>query len=96
MNEREIKILTERLIPVPEKITFSDGDDYILKNGCQVRINAVQTVGIAEKAEALFKAYWNAMPVINLVQTEWNGHAEGYSVEVKPDCMEIGFQGWTG
>ena len=96
MNEREIKILTERLIPVPEKITFSDGDDYILKNGCQVRINAAQTVGIAEKAEALFKAYWNAMPVINLVQTEWNGHAEGYSVEVKPDCMEIGCSGMDG
>ena len=30
MDEREIKILTDRLIPVPKEIAFNDGEEYII------------------------------------------------------------------
>ena len=35
MNEREIKILTDRLIPVPRRIAFVDGDPWQIGNGCR-------------------------------------------------------------
>ena len=38
MNTDEIKILTERLIPVPKKIKFKDGSVYQLRKGCSVSL----------------------------------------------------------
>ena len=33
MNDHEIKILTDRLIPVPRELRFSEGEDFLLKDG---------------------------------------------------------------
>ena len=57
MNEREVKILTDRLIPVPEKIEFVDGDDYIIENKCRVAVKADDIAGTGEKVKKLFYSY---------------------------------------
>ena len=60
MDSHEIKILTDRLIPVPKEIKFRDGREYPIAGKCKVAIHAAETGGISEKAEKLFKDYWNA------------------------------------
>ena len=55
MDSHEIKILTDRLIPVPKEIKFRDGREYPIAGKCKVAIHAAETGGISEKAEKLFK-----------------------------------------
>lgn len=68
MDSHEIKILTDRLIPVPKEIKFRDGREYPIAGKCKVAIHAAETGGISEKAEKLFKDYWNAEAEITLKQ----------------------------
>ena len=96
MNEREIKILTERLIPVPQNITFADGADYIINNGCPVTLKAMETDGITEKAAEIFKSYWNVVPAITLRNEAWDKDEEAYTIDVTAHRMEICFAGLKG
>ena len=57
MDSHEIKILTDRLIPVPKEIKFRDGREYPIAGKCKVAIHAAETGGISEKAEKLLKKY---------------------------------------
>ena len=72
MDSHEIKILTDRLIPVPKEIKFRDGREYPIAGKCKVAIHAAETGGISEKAEKLFKDYWNAEAEITLKHPQRN------------------------
>ena len=50
MKSHEIKILTDRLIPVPKEIRFKDGGEYLIAGKCKVAIHAAETGGLSEKA----------------------------------------------
>lgn len=98
MNEREIKILTDRLIPVPQELDFRDGNDYILKDGCQLRITAADTSGIEEKALAWFKLFWGVTPAVELVPRSMKEKEglEAYSIEVTEEKITIDCSCLTG
>ena len=64
MNADEIKILTDRLIPVPKKIKFADGPVYRLRNRCPVQLNVGDTAGIREQTAKWFKSFWGISPKI--------------------------------
>ena len=61
MTEREKKIITDRLIPVPQHIEFQDGNDYIIADGCRVKLTLPDDSGCRELVERLFKSYWKTI-----------------------------------
>ena len=55
MTEREIKILTDRLIPRPQKIEFRDGNEFLICDNCMVTLklprDAENCAALAGKAD---------------------------------------------
>ena len=63
MNDREKKILTDRLIPVPRKIDFRDGELFLLTEKCPVRITcSSEQEKIGERVPELFRSFWGVTP----------------------------------
>ena len=99
MNEREKKILADRLIPVPRKIDFCDGELFLLTEKCPVRITASSE---QEKIEAevpeLFRRFWGVTPELDLVweslpAQEFPG---GYAVKIRSGLLEIEAEAFEG
>ena len=66
MDEREVKILTDRLIPVPRELEFRDGNEFVLKENCQVCVTIVDDFGVKEKCLEWFKLFWGVTPEVSV------------------------------
>ena len=99
MNEREKKILTDRLIPVPRKIDFRDGEPFPLTEKCPVRI-AVSSgqEKIGEKVPELFRSFWGVTPELRLAQESVPAQAfpGSYAVKIRSDLLEIEAEAFDG
>ena len=69
MTSGEVETLTRRLIPRPRLIDFTDGAEYLLKDGCPITIEVSAKTGIRQKVLALCKQYWNIKPVLTLKES---------------------------
>ena len=89
MNADEIKILTERLIPVPKKIKFKDGREFQLRNRCSVVLYG--DAAVRKTAAALFKAYWQVVPAIAVkeISSAKKLPAEAYRIKVTDSELAI-------
>lgn len=98
MDSHEIKILTDRLIPVPKEIKFRDGREYPIAGKCKVAIHAAETGEISEKAEKLFKDYWNAEAEITLKQdaSAKKLGTDAYKIKVAEKQLSITVKGMAG
>jgi hypothetical protein len=61
MNEREIRILTKRLLPLPISIRFSDGEAFRLDDRCRVVLRGGAD---PERIAARFRSFWGITPNI--------------------------------
>jgi len=99
MNDREKKILTDRLIPVPRKIDFRDGELFLLTEKCPVRItSASEQEKIGEKVPELFRSFWGVTPELRVVREsvpaqEFPG---SYAVKIRSDLLEIRAEAFSG
>ena len=66
MNDHEIKILTDRLIPVPRELRFSEGEDFLLKDGAVFNVCVQDTSGVEEKINSWSALFWNIKPALTL------------------------------
>ncbi len=89
MNADEIRILTDRLIPVPKKIKFKDGPVYQLRKGCSVVLCA--PAAVRKTAAALFKSYWQTVPGITVKESSAARKlsSEAYRIKVTEAELEI-------
>ncbi len=98
MTEREKKILTDRLIPVPQKIEFTDGADYIISDGCPVKIFAANDAGCGELVEKLFRSYWQTTPEIIIYPEDHtpSSNDESYRIEIDEEELRISAASYSG
>ena len=98
MTEREKKILTDRLIPVPQKIEFRDGADYIISNGCLVKIFVANDAGCRELADRHFRSYWQTIPEIVVCPDDYTplDNEESYGIEINEKELKISAASSTG
>ena len=92
MTSDEIRIMTERLVPVPRRIDFREGPVYQLGNGCRVRLCVVSPSGNEVKAmAALFQSYWQVMPdvVLELWPDAAGIGSEAYEIKVSETELSI-------
>ncbi len=98
MNEREIKILTDRLIPVPQQLEFKDGAEYLLKDNCRVSVTICDFSGVETTVKEWFKLFWGITPDLSvkgrLLQKD--DALESYTIEVTEDEIRINASGRTG
>ncbi|MBQ9337194.1 MAG: family 20 glycosylhydrolase [Lentisphaeria bacterium] len=92
MNDAEVKILTDRLIPVPKKIKFEDGAVYPICNRSHVTLTVPPSgdIDYLETAKSLFLAYWQVYPsfaVETVAGTDLPD--EGYRIEVSETELAI-------
>ena len=98
MNEIEIKILTDRLIPVPRKLRFTDGPDYRLRDRCPVQIEVENTAGIRKQAMAWFKSFWGIIPDLVVRSSKIPGKTgfDAYKIKVSENELAITAVGLSG
>ena len=98
MTEREKKILIDRLIPVPQKIEFYDGNDYLIAAGCRVKITVSDDSNCRELADRLFKSYWQTVPEVVICQAEYPATDSGdaYSIKIDENELQICAASHTG
>ncbi len=97
MTEREIKILTDRLIPRPQKIEFRDGNEFLICDSCMVTLKLQRDAGnCAALAGKLFSAYWQSVPEIRLeTLPETLNCDESYKINISENILEISANGKT-
>ena len=91
MNDDEIKVLTERLIPVPKNISFLDGQEYLIAGGCAVSLRTRLSNAPAERIVSLFNAYWQVKPEIR-IEANCPGNkraSEAYAIKVAAKELAI-------
>ncbi|MBE6384977.1 MAG: hypothetical protein E7048_04835 [Lentisphaerae bacterium] len=98
MEEREIKILTDRLIPVPKEITFNDGEEYIIKDDCIIEACVADVYGVEEKIKEWSSLFWQASPQlsVSVCATAGKGNPDAYTVEVTQERISISASGLNG
>lgn len=98
MNDNEIKILTKRLIPAPQRIKFIDGPEYKVSDGCAVTLNVAEIGELDAMATAWFQAYWQTAPEINVkAAPKARGLApEAYAITVSETEVSITVNGGAG
>ena len=98
MNEREIKILTDRLIPVPQEITFSDGAEYVIENNCAVKVCVEDLYGVEEKIKEWSALFWEIVPqvTVSVCATAGRGNPDAYTAEVSQAEISITASGLNG
>ena len=91
MTEREKKILTDRLIPVPQKIEFHDGNEYIIADGCKVEITIPDDSGCGELVIGLFQSYWQTTPEMIICPEDYTPlqNDESYGIEINEKVLKI-------
>ena len=98
MNEREIKILTDRLIPVPREITFSDGAEYLIENNCTVKVCVEDVYGVEEKIKEWSALFWDVVPqvTVSVCATAGKGNPDAYTAEVTQERIALTASGLNG
>ena len=98
MNEREIKILTDRLIPVPQQLEFKDGAEYLLKDNCRVSVTICDFSDVETTVKEWFKLFWGVTPDLSVKGRllQKNDALESYTLEVAEDEIRIDATGRTG
>ena len=98
MNEREVKILTDRLIPVPQQLEFKDGAEYILKEKCRVTVTVCDYSGVEKTVKELFKLFWGITPDLSVKGRllKKSDALESYTLEVSEDEILIDASSNTG
>ena len=89
MDSHEIKILTERLIPVPQEISFRDGAEYLLQDGCRMILNLDGTARPVARAQQLAEDYWKIFPSITVCAAEKKLGPEAYQLEITETELTI-------
>jgi len=87
MNEYDKKILKSRLIPHPQQISFHEGSEYRIVDGCRIRVCGGDTNEILK----LSKSYWDITPDIIHEQNclEEKIIPEAYSIKITADEIVI-------
>jgi len=91
MTDAEVKILTDRLIPVPRKIDFRNGTDYILRDNCKVVLNVQADENCCiELVKKLFYAYWKCVPDVRSTElaSALDGE-ESYEINITENILEL-------
>lgn len=98
MDSREERYLLDRLIPVPKEVKFNDGKEFLVRNRCQVVVNAAETEGIVAKTEALFKQYWKVCPAVSVKADRKLAKCpeDGYTVRIGEKQLVVSVKGVTG
>ena len=98
MNADEIKILTNRLIPVPKKMNFTDGPVYRLRNHCPVQLNVGNIAGIRKQTAEWFKSFWGVSPKIfvNPSKAAEKQPHDAYKLKISEDALAITAAGLAG
>ena len=91
MHVDEIKVLTERLIPVPRSISFLDGQEYLIAGGCAVNLPTRLSNAPVERIASLFKAYWQVKPEIHIEANRQGDKRapEAYAIKVAAKELAI-------
>lgn len=89
MDSHEIKILTERLIPVPQEISFRDGAEYLLQDGCRMILNLDGSARPVARAQQLAEDYWKIFPSITVCAAEKKLGPEAYQLEITETELTI-------
>ena len=66
MEENEVKMLAERLIPPPKSVRFDDGAEFHLRDGCRFVLRVAEPAGVREKAEKLCRKYWDVSAAVTV------------------------------
>ena len=98
MDAHEIKVLTERLIPVPRDISFADGKEYLLRDGCRVLLRTAETAGLGELADDLCRRYWNIRAAVSVEAAPETAYpsADAYSIRVDEAQVTVSARGRSG
>lgn len=98
MNEREIKILTDRLIPVPQELEFKEGNEYILKNNCRVTVTICDYSDVEKTVTEWFKLFWGITPDLTVKGRllAKSDALESYTIDVSEEELCIDASGLTG
>ena len=98
MEEREIKILIDRLIPVPREIEWRDEPEYILQDGSSFEVSVADTYGVEEKVLAWSKLFWNITPAVTVKESCAAGkiHPDGYELDITSSKVKITALGVNG
>ncbi len=98
MNEHEVKILTDRLIPVPQELKFNDGNEFLLNEGCTVQIFVEDTAGVEQKTLESFRLFWGIVPALAVAADAAAGEhgAEGYEIGISEKEITVKAAGMTG
>ncbi len=95
MTSRESSILGNRLVPIPKRITFTDGDYFRLCDACRIALRVPSrdmVCGIAE----LISQFWGIRPTLLVSEARSSTHAEGYAVTVTASEVTITASGQAG
>ena len=98
MEEREAKILAERLIPPPRSARFYDGAEFRLRDGCRIVLRVAEGEGVREMAEKLCRQYWNVAATVTveaLDASERRGK-DDYALRVDPETVIVAARGGIG
>lgn len=87
IDERSAELLKKRLLPIPRKIEFFDGENYHIKNGCQVEL--IAPAGTEKLVSSTFRDYWKMEPQITYQAGGDGIKAEGYSLSVNEARIRI-------
>ena len=98
MNEREIKILTDRLIPVPQELEFKEGNEYLLKDNCRVTVTICDYDNVEKTVLEWFKLFWGITPDLSVKGRllKKDDALESYTLEVDENQILIDASGATG
>ena len=98
MEEHEIKILAERLIPPPKSVRFDDGAEFRLADGCRFVLRVAERDGVREKAERLCRKYWgvDAAVTVETAEDQMARQIDAYSVAVDAEKAVVTARGKTG
>ncbi|MBQ6352841.1 MAG: family 20 glycosylhydrolase, partial [Lentisphaeria bacterium] len=98
MDDRETKILTERLIPIPLSVAFADGETFQLRDGCRIQLRAADLGGARELAETCCRRYWDIRAEVAAEPAPETAElpADAYSLQVAAAQVTVTARGVTG
>ena len=86
MTDRELSLLRSRLAPLPQNISFHDGEEYRLADGCQFELVLPENVAGGEKILTdIAQKYWHITPIITTAAGGGDLHKEGYTLKITAD-----------
>ena len=94
MDARERWIILKKLIPTPSKIDFRDGSDFILSDGCKIRLSFSGSRSEEKKAEKIilkaFSDFWKRTPNLSVNASKKGGCGqEGYKIDISKTLISV-------